>query len=89
MIDLKQLREDPERFKRGARDKGIDVDIDRLLKLDEQRRRLLAEQESKRAQQKKLSKEIGPEIGTAMGQLSDADPSERKKLEAAIELLQK
>ena len=89
MIDLKQLREDPERFKRGARDKGIDVDIDRLVKLDEQRRRLLAEQESKRAKQKKLSKEIGPEIGTAMGQLSDADPLERKKLEAAIELLQK
>ncbi len=56
MIDLKQLRDDPERFKRGARDKGIDVDIDRLVKLDEQRRRLLAEQESKRAEQKKLSK---------------------------------
>src|SRR5262245_22262105 len=46
MIDLKQLRENPDRFKRGARDKGIDVDIERLLKLDEQRRRLLVDMEN-------------------------------------------
>ena len=64
MIDLKRLRADPERFKRGARDKGVDVDIERLLKLDEQRRTLIAEQETKRAEQKKLSKEIGPQIGS-------------------------
>ncbi|MHC4775131.1 MAG: serine--tRNA ligase, partial [Planctomycetota bacterium] len=63
MIDLRQLRTDPERFKRGAGDKGIDVDIDRLLELDEKRRALMARQEASRARQKKLSKEIGPQIG--------------------------
>ena len=43
MIDLRQLRVDPDRFRRGARDKGIEVDIEHLLDLDEQRRALLAE----------------------------------------------
>ena len=35
MIDLKQLRADPERFRQGARDKNMEVDIDRVLELDE------------------------------------------------------
>jgi seryl-tRNA synthetase len=34
MIDIKEIRENPERFKKAARDKNISVDIDRLLKLD-------------------------------------------------------
>ena len=46
MIDLKQLRADPARFKNGARDKGVTVDIDRLLQLDEQMRHLKTEIEN-------------------------------------------
>jgi seryl-tRNA synthetase len=34
MIDIKLIRENPERFKKAAKDKNIDVDIDRLLKVD-------------------------------------------------------
>jgi seryl-tRNA synthetase len=34
MIDIKQIRENPERFKKAARDKHIDVDIDKLLSFD-------------------------------------------------------
>ena len=34
MIDIKQIREDPEKFKKAAKDKHFDVDIDHLLKLD-------------------------------------------------------
>ena len=88
MIDLKRLRADPDRFKRGARDKGIDVDIERLLKLDEQRRTLLAQQEAKRAEQKKLSKEIGPQIGKVKRQLKNATGSEGDALEDNIRQLE-
>ncbi len=42
MIDMKRLREDPEHFKRGAQKKGFDVDIDEILRIDEERRRLQA-----------------------------------------------
>jgi seryl-tRNA synthetase len=34
MIDIKLIREDPEKFKKTAKDKGFEVDIDKLLKTD-------------------------------------------------------
>lgn len=34
MLDIKLIRENPERFKKAAIDKNISVDIDKLLKLD-------------------------------------------------------
>ncbi len=88
MIDLKQLRADPDRFKRGARDKGIDVDIELLVKLDEQRRTLLGQQEARRAEQKKLGKEIGPQIGKFKRQLKDTDGQKRIALEDNIRQLE-
>lgn len=88
MIDLKQLRENPDRFKQGARDKGNDVDIERLLRLDQERRRLLADMEQSRAEQKRLSKEIGPEIGKLKGQLKKADGAAKDALEAQIRELE-
>jgi len=36
MIDIKQIRENPDKFKKAAKDKHFDVDIDRLLDLDSQ-----------------------------------------------------
>jgi len=36
MIDIKLIRENPQLFKKAARDKNIEVDIDRLLKVDEE-----------------------------------------------------
>ncbi len=88
MIDLKQLRVDPERFKKGANNKGIDVDIDRLLELDAARRRLLSEHEARRAEQRKLGKEIGPQIGKFKRQLKDADGQKRGALEESIRQLE-
>ncbi len=35
MIDIKEIRENPEKFKKAARDQHFDVDIDRLLDVDE------------------------------------------------------
>ena len=88
MIDLKKLRADPDRFKRGAREKGIEVDIDRLLKIDTQRRRLLADQEATRAEQKKLGREIGPQIGKFKRQLEKATGAERDAIEDNIRRLE-
>ncbi len=36
MIDIKQIRENPERFRKAAKDKNYEIDIDRLLDLDSQ-----------------------------------------------------
>jgi seryl-tRNA synthetase len=34
MIDIKEIRENPQRFKQAAKNKNIEVDIDRLLAID-------------------------------------------------------
>jgi len=34
MIDIKQIREEPEKFKKAAKDKHFEVDIDKLLEID-------------------------------------------------------
>lgn len=36
MIDIEAIRKEPEKYKKAARDKGITVNIERLLELDQQ-----------------------------------------------------
>ena len=88
MIDLKDLRENPDRYIEGARAKGYDVDIPHLLQLDATRREALARQESARAEQKRISREIGPQIGKLKGQLKTIDQTDRPALEADIAKLE-
>ncbi|MDG2055186.1 MAG: serine--tRNA ligase [Phycisphaerales bacterium] len=88
MIDLKALRANPDLFKNGARLKGMDIDIDRLLLLDEQRRELMSRQEVARSQQKRLGKEVGPQLGKLKGQLKSAPDDQRPDLEAQVQLLE-
>ncbi|MBM4177660.1 serine--tRNA ligase [Candidatus Gribaldobacteria bacterium] len=56
MLDIKLVRENPEQIKQKALDKGVKVEIDLILQLDEQRRKLIKEQEMLRAEQKNLGK---------------------------------
>jgi len=87
MIDLKQLRDDPERFREGASLKNMRVDIDRLLDLDVQRRDLMTRAEGLRSEQKKLAKETGPQIGKLMGQLKGAEGPDRSRIEEQVEAI--
>jgi seryl-tRNA synthetase len=61
MLDIKLIRERPAfvRQRLATRGAGDEARIDELLKLDEQRRKLLAEVEALKAQRKRVSKEIG------------------------------
>ncbi|MGP1310408.1 MAG: serine--tRNA ligase [Phycisphaerales bacterium] len=87
MIDLRLLRENPGRFKDGARKKGVRVDIDRILDLDKRRREALAEQESLRAEQNRLAKEAGPKIGQLMGESKKADEARKAEIEREVATL--
>jgi seryl-tRNA synthetase len=73
MLDLKSIRENPERFKAGLRKRGLDAaPIDRVLEVDRQRRALLAEIEKLRAEQNRASAEIsrlrGPDRDARLAQ---------------------
>ncbi len=84
MIDLKQLRENPERFRDGAAKKGVAVRIDQILELDTRRRAALTRQEQLRAEQKKIEKAAGPRIGQIAGALKKAEGAERERLQREL-----
>ncbi|HEX2838905.1 MAG TPA: aminoacyl--tRNA ligase-related protein, partial [Phycisphaerales bacterium] len=87
MIDLKQLRENPAKFAAGAKAKGVSVDIDRLVSLDAERRTVGAQREALRAEQNRIAKESGPQIGKLQGQLKGAQGDAKAAIEKQIEEL--
>lgn len=58
MLDIRFIRENVEIVKEGARKKRIQVDLDRLLAVDEDRKRLRQELDNKKAEQNRRSAEI-------------------------------
>jgi seryl-tRNA synthetase len=67
MIDIQTLRDAPEWLKVKVTDKGFDSTlVDQALKLDEQRRELIAEVESLRAERNKAAKDKNIERGKAI-----------------------
>ena len=56
MIDIKLLRENPEKVKKACTNKQAKVDIDKILELDKEKRRLIQEIEGLKAEQNKLGK---------------------------------
>lgn len=84
MIDLKALRENPDRFKLGAQRKGVSVDINRVIELDAQIRSLTTERETLKAEQNRLAKESGPKIGQLMGKMKSASGDEKAAIEAEV-----
>ncbi len=85
MIDLRDLRENPDKYRRGTELKGMRVDIDRLLALDSQRRALQSEQENLRARQRTIEKDLGPQIGKLAGAIKKASPDEKAALERELD----
>ena len=62
MLDIKTIREETDRVRRGADAKGITVDLDAILRLDARRRELLLEIEKLRQERNVRSKQIGERI---------------------------
>ncbi len=55
MLDIKFIRQNPELISKVAKDKKVDLDIDKLLAVDKRRRHVLQELEDKRAKQNSAS----------------------------------
>jgi len=58
MLDIKFIRENKDIVKAGAVKKHVDIDIDALIALDDERRTLLTSIESKRAEQNVVSTKL-------------------------------
>ena len=68
MIDVAVLRETPETLRDALRRRQSDIDVDALVRLDEQRRTVRTEAEKTRAEQKSAGKEISSLEGGARQQ---------------------
>lgn len=58
MLDIKFIRENPDKVKKAIADKRINLDLDRLLDLDLKRRDLLTESEGLQAAKNQVSKDF-------------------------------
>lgn len=59
MLDLKFVRSNPDLIRQTLVNKGVAVDVDRILALDVERRQILAEVESLKARRNEVSKQVG------------------------------
>ena len=76
MIDLKQLRDDPDRVRESQRTRGEDPGlVDRLLQADQTRREAISAADAARAEHKAYTKSMGKKM-------RDASPEEKESLRA-------
>src|SRR5438128_2180546 len=84
MVDLKDLRENPDKYREAARAKRITVDIDQLLEMENQRRAF----DMKRQQLTSEKNSISKQIGQLAGQLKKAPADQQAKLQEDMKKLQ-
>jgi seryl-tRNA synthetase len=63
MLDIKFIRENPEKVQKGAESKNVKVNISELLELDDVRRKYIHEVEEMKAKMNVLNKKIGESKG--------------------------
>jgi len=69
MLDIKYIRNNPDLVKERSKNKGVDIDIDRLLKVEEKRRNLLQKIEAIKSKKNKANELI-----------RETDEDEKKKI---------
>lgn len=84
MLDRQLLRTEPEKIRAGAARKGIEVDIDSFLRLDEEYRILLTDLQAKQAQSNQDSKAIGQLMAAGDTEAAEAAKASMKDLKSAI-----
>lgn len=84
MLDIKIIRENPDKVKAALKTRNADYDcyIDEILEIDEKRRKLSTETDALKAQQNKVSKQIP--IMKKNGENTDAVMAEMKEISEKI-----
>lgn len=87
MIDLKILREQPERVKSACRNKNSDVDIDRVVLLDAERRKRQGELDALNGERKEAAQAKDIERGKALKERSAVLEAELARVEEELDPL--
>jgi seryl-tRNA synthetase len=85
MIDIRDLRDNPDKYRTGAANKNMDpAAVDALLEADKQLRALTSQQQELTAEKNR----IGKEIGKIAGQMKKADADTKAQLQQQMADLQ-
>lgn len=87
MVDINLIREKPEAFKKAVMEKGIDLNIDVLLKTDIERREVLGKVEDLRRQRNTAAKEKNIEKGKSIKQELDHLEEDLSKIDLKFQEL--
>ena len=69
MLDIKFIRENLDEVKKGVKNKGVNIDVNKIVKLDKDRRKLIQEVEGLKAKKNKLA--YSPRPGSAFRGVKD------------------
>lgn len=100
MLDLKFVRNNPDVVRQALINKGVEVDLDRILALDVERRQTLVEVEQLKAKRNEVSKQVGilkkqgqdasgviAEMGTIGDRIKELDERTRQVDEELLALM--
>lgn len=87
MLDIKFIRENAETIESNAKNKGYDVDVKKLLRIDDQRRKLIEEVDSLRAQRKEAAQKRDDQRGLELKDLLKTKEDELEKTNEDFYLL--
>lgn len=92
MLDIKFIRENKDIIQAGAKKKHINFDVDKLIEVDDERKKILAQVEEKRASQNEVSKKIPQaseeeksKLLSEMSTLKEALQKEEEELKEVME----
>ncbi|MBU2632782.1 serine--tRNA ligase [Patescibacteria group bacterium] len=80
MLDIKYIRENPEKIKKSAKDKGVEIDVKKLIKLDEENRNLNQDVQKLREERNKAARERNIEKGKKIKQELERKERELNKI---------
>jgi seryl-tRNA synthetase len=84
MINIKEIRENPDKFKKAAKDKHFEVDIDKLLEVDARLRKDKSKLQELTAEVNKLGKSV-PKLAEAERQIVLTELSKLKQKTSALD----
>ena len=82
MLDIRYIRQNPDKIREAVVKKRFDLDVDALLALDDRRRQLQQELDALRHEQKKAGEMIGQIRGK--GKKKDTNPADLAAFEAQL-----
>lgn len=86
MLDINFIKENQDQVKKACQDKNVKVDLEKLLKLDEQRRDLLGKIQKLRQQRNKLGRDQVDEGKKIKQELKNLEPK-LKEVEEKLQVL--